>query len=650
MHLHLALAVAAPPDACQERLIGVVTNRAGEAVDEARVEVVSTSSIGDDLVSVRSADAGGAFEFAGLCPGPAHIHARAPGGHADRDLEIPTSFLTLRLDEVREVDETIQVVGKTVDPYEKETRSIASLEGEEIAEVRGLDLSTALLNVNGVRVIGTGNINKPVIRGQTANRVAIITDGVRHIGQQWGFDHGPEIDPFAGAKFKVVRGAAAVTYGGGALGGVILVEPPKPPGAPGIEGEANLMAATNDGALVSALRVAGRLPGDLSGFDFRLRGSFTKIASPRTPDYPIDNAASEIGGFGAAVGYVSGGTRVEATWERYDAILGVFSGIKNSNIDSFRNSIRLSEPVSVETFEYSYDIDRPFQEVLHDTAKVEWKQDFGYALSLTTRYGFQYDRRREFDFRRLPERNSIPHVAFDLYAHELSSRLDVQLEAFEIATGVEARRVNNDYFGSTRLVADAVSTGGGAFGLVRWLGLDFDLEAGARVDYVYMDTDQRQPVNGDTEPRIERTFDFMVVSATGGIVWPFAAGWTLRGQVAAASRAPEVNELTIDGGSTGSARYESGAAVQGIELGPETAYEVSTSLEAELDRFELSASAYANYVDDYIYLSPELDPDGEPAFEFNIAGILPSFVYRPVDAAFLGADIEATVGITSFLE
>lgn len=656
IHLHLAAALVAMPEGpCEERLVGGVVDAEGAVVSSGRVELVSTSSSGDNIVAVVGTDAEGRFRFESLCPGLAHVHARAPGGHADQDLQIPTSSVTLQLGDVREV-EVIQVQGQIVDPLETTPRSVTTLEGQTLLEVRGLDLASALASVNGVRVIGTGNITKPVIRGHAANRVAIVQDGIKHIGQQWGFDHGPEIDPFAAGSVSVVRGAAGVAYGARALGGVILVDPHKAPGRPGLEGEADLVTASNDGRVASALRVAGRLPGKLSGFDFRLRGSFTKAATPRTPNYVLDNAASEIGGLGAALGYVSGGTRIEASWERYEATLGVFTGIRNSNTTDFADALSRPVPVSVETYEYGYDIGRPFQEVQHDTAKLEWRQDFGYDLTLTTRYGFQYDRRREFDFRRNPDQEHIPQVAFDLYAHELSSRLDVQLDTFEIATGVELRRINNDYFGSTRLVADAVSTGGGVFGVLRWLGEDLELELGARADYIYMDTDQRKRVNGDTEPRIERTFDFLALSATGGLVWPFAPGWTFRGQLAAASRAPEVNELTIDGGSAGTSRYEYGSSVSrpsapsGIAMGSETGYEVSMSLEGDLEVFKMSASAYGSYVDDYIYLAPRLDPNGEPAIELTTAGVLASFEYRPVDAVFFGGDVEATLRLFSFLD
>ena len=48
----------------------------------------------------------------------------------------------------------------------------------------------------GISQVTTGSgISKPVIRGLGYNRVVVVNDGIRQEGQQWGDEHGIEVDP-----------------------------------------------------------------------------------------------------------------------------------------------------------------------------------------------------------------------------------------------------------------------------------------------------------------------------------------------------------------------------------------------------------------------------------------------------------------------
>ena len=83
-------------------------------------------------------------------------------------------------------------------------------------------LMQTLEGIPGVKAmtIGSGQ-SKPVIRGLGFNRMVVSEDGVKHEGQQWGDDHGLEIDQFAVDRAEVVKGPAALLYGSDAIGGVL---------------------------------------------------------------------------------------------------------------------------------------------------------------------------------------------------------------------------------------------------------------------------------------------------------------------------------------------------------------------------------------------------------------------------------------------
>ena len=80
----------------------------------------------------------------------------------------------------------------------------------------------ALCKIADLSQINTGAaISKPVIRGLGYNRVVVINDGVRQEGQQWGDEHGIEIDEYSVAKAEVLKGPASIMYGSDALAGVV---------------------------------------------------------------------------------------------------------------------------------------------------------------------------------------------------------------------------------------------------------------------------------------------------------------------------------------------------------------------------------------------------------------------------------------------
>lgn len=80
--------------------------------------------------------------------------------------------------------------------------------------------------IPGVSAVTTGpNISKPFIRGLGYNRVLTLFDGLRQEGQQWGDEHGIEIDPYGIARVEVVKGPASLTYGSDAVAGVINLIP-----------------------------------------------------------------------------------------------------------------------------------------------------------------------------------------------------------------------------------------------------------------------------------------------------------------------------------------------------------------------------------------------------------------------------------------
>ncbi|HKB44963.1 MAG TPA: carboxypeptidase-like regulatory domain-containing protein, partial [Chitinophagaceae bacterium] len=96
------------------------------------------------------------------------------------------------------------------------------------------NLSTNIIDgiskVPGIRGVTTGpNVSKPFIRGLGFNRILTLYDGVRQEGQQWGDEHGIEVDQYAIQKIEIIKGPASLSYGSDALAGVVNLIPVQPP-------------------------------------------------------------------------------------------------------------------------------------------------------------------------------------------------------------------------------------------------------------------------------------------------------------------------------------------------------------------------------------------------------------------------------------
>jgi len=65
--------------------------------------------------------------------------------------------------------------------------------------------------VEGVSSINTGtNSGQPSIRGLFGSRVGIIVDGIPQQNQQWGIDHGLDIDPWLIQQYAVHKTGAGL--------------------------------------------------------------------------------------------------------------------------------------------------------------------------------------------------------------------------------------------------------------------------------------------------------------------------------------------------------------------------------------------------------------------------------------------------------
>lgn len=100
---------------------------------------------------------------------------------------------------------------------------VSVLNGRELSLRREGTLGETLNGIPGVTATQFGpNASRPVIRGLDAERVKIMQNGIGILdASSLSFDHAVGIDPLIIEQIDVIRGPAALLYGGSAVGGVV---------------------------------------------------------------------------------------------------------------------------------------------------------------------------------------------------------------------------------------------------------------------------------------------------------------------------------------------------------------------------------------------------------------------------------------------
>ena len=161
-------------------------------------------------------------------------------------------------------DTTIMLNGVTVvdaakrDYQMRSSQNSVRINQAYLAENIAGSLMQSLEGIPGIKAmsIGSGQ-SKPTIRGLGFNRMVVTEDGIKHEGQQWGDDHGLEMDQFAIDHAEVIKGPAALLHGSDAIGGVLNLYTNHVPVMP-FEGTVQLFGRTNNGQMGLSAKVGGR--------------------------------------------------------------------------------------------------------------------------------------------------------------------------------------------------------------------------------------------------------------------------------------------------------------------------------------------------------------------------------------------------------
>jgi len=613
-----------PTLAAAQALRGTVQDAAGHAVPFASVAVPA-------LGQGTTADAAGTFVLAGLPAGEHRLQVSAVGYEAAAPrVVVPLARpLTIKLQasaaDLAEV--VVTGVGRATE-LRRSPVPIATLGQRELrlnASTNAID--AAVRGVPGLSAVTTGpNISKPFIRGLGYNRVLTLFNGLRQEGQQWGDEHGIEVDAYGVDRVEVVKGPASLLYGSDAVAGVVNLLPALPTGPSGeLHGEALAEYQSVNGLLGQSVALNYQKNGLQTSFraSHRLARDYRNAVDGRV--YNTGFRELTLTGM-VGVQKAWGGAHLWLT--TYDNHQEIPDGSRDSLSRAFTRQVLEADKDDVKNRPVvsgqelrSYATGDLRQHIRHYRAFASGERKLGGG-ELRLLGGVQQNHRQEFNH---PTAPAQPGLDLRLTTASYDARyLLPAWHGLELTAGANGMSQLNQHLRATDFPIPAYRLFDlGGFGVAKKKLGPLELTGGLRYDvrrvrwadfFVAPDPATgfvgaaAAGTPGATRPFAAFEHVYQGLSASLGGSYPLGAHWVLRANVARGYRAPNIPEI----GSNG---LDPGAHI--VYLGnrdfqPEFSVQEDIGVLWQSQEAEASAEVFHNYVDNFIYQARLFDAQGQP--------------------------------------
>ncbi len=446
------------------------------------------------------------------------------------------------------------------------------------------------------------NASRPIVRGQDGDRLRIVNNGgASNDVSGLSYDHAVAIDPLTVERIEVLRGPAALQYGGSAAGTVINVVDNRIPREPLFDAQGGVTGKTDVGLASGNREQSGAVLLETGNQQYALHADAMSrntrdVAVPvslictrggvTSTQRSICNSASEAfgGALGGSLFFDRGylGASVSNYGSRYGTVA-------EDEVTIDMHSSRLAIEGEVR------DLSGPVQSLKAQFSRSDYQHVELNAGTPGTVF------KSEGQDMRLQAR----HTPWG----RLSGVLGVQLEDNRFsADGQEA-------FAPYSRTAQSALFANESLGL-SWGQLNF----GARLGAV-----QVASLGNPQLPRfVPATRNFTPSNFAVGVVWPVAPRWQVNANVSSSERAPKDYELFAHGVHVATHSYEIGSD----KLDVERATNADVGLSWKQGAHSASVQAFVNQFSNFISLQAS-----------NLAAPVPEYTYTQVQARFVGLEL-----------
>ena len=485
---------------------------------------------------------------------------------------------------------------------------ISIITSSQLQTTQSTNIIDAISHQPGISQITTGSgISKPVIRGLGYNRIVTVNDGVRQEGQQWGDEHGIEIDPQSVNQVEVLKGPASLMYGSDAMAGVIIFhgEPTLARGE--MKANATSEYQTNNGLFDYSLDFAGNKSGTV--WNLRYSDKMAHAYKNKYDGYVLNSqfreqAISSMFGFNRSWGYS------HLILSFYHLTPGIIEGERDDETGKFVKPAVVdgkdAEVVASDHDLNTYGRGMPYQQIHHYKAVLDNSFYVGLG-NLKLIIAYQQNRRQEFENVQQPSMSGL-----DFMLHTVNYDLHYSLPeegGWKHVVGINGMYQRSLNKGDEYLIPAYNLFDVGAF-VTSSVKLDkWNLSGGLRIDNRHLHSFALE----DRFQTISR--NFTGVTGSIGAVYEFNPNTHLRLNAARGFRTPNMSELASNGEHEGTLRYEVGNA----GLSPEYSWQIDAGMDYSSSCISAQVSMFANFIDNYIFghRLEDIITDGLPTYKFT---------------------------------
>ena len=486
----------------------------------------------------------------------------------------------------------ITVTGVTGDTKLKHATAPVSIVTPQILKATAAtNIIDAISHQPGVSELTTGgSISKPIIRGLGYNRVVVMSEGVRQEGQQWGDEHGVEVDGSSVYSVEILKGPASLMYGSDAMAGVVILhaQPTLPEGE--IHANVSTEYQTNNGLFNYNLSIAGNQKGFVwdAHYSDKMAHAYKNKYDGYVPGSQFRERAGRL-----MLGTNQSWGHSRLIWTAYHLTPSIVEGERDPETGELECN---SDDVK------TYSKALPFQQVKH--YKLVWDN----SLNLSSGYlkaiiGYQQNRRQEFE-------ESADEYGIFLKLHTLTYDLRYvtnENNGWKFSTGIGGMYQKSVNEGEEYLIPDSRLFDFGIYATAtKTLGEKWTLNGGVRYDHRRL---HGYELIEDGDLRFTDFIrHFNGLTGSVGAVCNINEHFNLRLNLARGFRTPNISELASNGVHEGSLRYEIGNQ----NLKAEYSLQADLGLDFNSNYVSAQLALFANRIDNYIFTHRVLeviDPD-----------------------------------------
>jgi len=507
---------------------------------------------------------------------------------------------------------------------------VQQLSGAALAQRQGSTLGETLDNLPGVANSSFGpNVGRPIIRGMDGDRIRILQNSGSNMDVSGlSSDHAVPMDPLSTERIDVLRGPAALLYGGSAMGGVVNVIDNRIArerafdAQGGVMGKAELRAggAANERSSAAMLEAGhDKFALHVDAFDrttqnLRVpKNMLCDGATPTANGRRVCNSASD-----------SQGSAIGGTLLFDQGYLGVSSSEYRSSYGT------VAEPaVTIGMVRRHHVMEGKLRSAgpVFEDLKFQWGQ--------TNYTHTEYDR-------------AVAGTRFDNVGHDF--RLEGRQRAFGLSQDMQLEGTSGLQHEDNELQANGVEKFVGpsrtqSTALFTYQALQThwgQLSAGARTESVNVQLQENFGGN------LAQTQKFNPFSLAFGVMRNLRTGeaqngWQITGNLSANQRAPKDYELFAHGPHMATAAFETGDARIGLEKG--TQLDMGGAWKQGPHQF--GVTGFVSHFANYLSLQPTGGyrlADGSVAAQTD-SGALPVYTYEGVRARFYGLESTAKLRV-----